>query len=230
MNMHSRSLALGAVLLSLLATAPAALAQTAAFSLIDASSIAVGNPNGTNTNGGVGVGNDAYVFTVGAEDISVTALGIFSTTAGLLDAHPIAIYANGTNTALAQVVVPASGPISSNGFQYVSIAPLTLTANTTYVLADAYGPSFNDAQNIGGLTTNSAITYGGYFYDRSTTLDNAVLTPANDGVFYDGSTSYVGSNFEFTAIPEPSTYALLIGIFAFGFIIVRRQLSQMPVA
>jgi hypothetical protein len=114
-----------------------------------------------------------YEFTVGAADISVTDLGYYSPVEELLEDHDVAIYdvtdpavpvASGTVTAgVTTDLVESSGDggLLYGGFKYTAIAPVVLTAGSTYRIAgfnDGTVEGFNFAS--GSVVTSTEVALG----------------------------------------------------------------------
>lgn len=134
-----------------------------------------------------------FKFTVGATPIHVTQLGryILSTHS---QTHPIKITANGNQTALATCSVDAS-LTSPGNFGYCTLSsPLTLNANTTYVILSleySGGDTWYDADSVLGPPYHVDISaFPGAVYQLSGGLNDAGL-----GTYR----SYVPVNFVFTS-------------------------------
>ena len=156
-----------------------------------------------------------YDFTVGSQDISVSSLGIWvSPVSGQLNySHEVGLWDLSQNLLRSTTIgsgIPLS--LSPSGFWYEPVAPITLSANTTYVLGAKY-PLFAmdiDWGTRGAVATPGAgITLGdGRFssagfspFVTSATFPEAINTWANDG--------YYGPNMEYSIVPEPASSALL---------------------
>ena len=195
MNMHRRSLALGAVLLSLLAAAPAALAQNYAFTFSDFTDLvsATGSfdaPGGLATTGSISITGAAFNGT-----FDMIALNRPQGTDSNI------VTPSGANLTFDNLVSPLSTPVlTSKGLAFANASDYLGPAGNGY-------PEYSLGVNLWGNGDGSYSLWEG---DHTQIQYNGTMT--------------------LTSIPEPSTYALLIGIFAFGFIIVRRQLSQTAVA
>ena len=110
-------------------------------------------------------------FTVGAKPESVTALGYFdgpnsatgSLGDGLLQSHEVGIYTTGgALVAGLDLTVPAGGGTLVGDFRYVTLgAPITLAANTSYVIA-------------GQVTTADQNATGDVFLDQECQPDTSV--------------------------------------------------------
>jgi hypothetical protein len=148
-----------------------------------------------------------------SSQVTVTQLGLFDEgNNGFNTSHMVAIWTS-TGTLLTQVTIPSgtSGTLI-NGFRYVSIAPLLLTAggytigeqSSTFLTTDTHAVGANS------ITTASGVTYDG---SRSDFFPfGAFGFPAGD--IFDEPNSYFGPNFQFTGgVPTPdsgSTWMLFL--------------------
>jgi hypothetical protein len=143
------------------------------------------------------VGNDGLIFTVGANNITVTALGYFHD--GAVHINPVGIYDLSDNALLTSAdVTTTSGVAPLPTFDYQAIAPLVLSAGQQYEVVGQEGSA--DGSVISGqfvvssadntnMNPGGGITFDGYRYDYNTSLD-LPTTPWPD--------SYQGPNFQFT--------------------------------
>ena len=128
----------------------------------------------------------------------------------ILGQYPISSNANanvriydGSGNVLASTTVLTTDPIvgSSQLFYSQAITPVTLSANTTYYIAE------DGAQNAyygaSGKTTDPSISYG-----TGVSATSAGATPTSDAIGL-GTNSYFGPNFEVASVPEPSSMILL---------------------
>ena len=200
-------LASWAALSGLIVFAPLALAQNVAFTLNDPTVFAADSSQGT---GGL-------FFTVGANPINVTAFGYFDYGANGLDVpHAVGIFDTAQNL-LASVNIATPGATLDGAFQYVNLAtPLTLQANTQYVLVGQDVANAVDPQNNSGILSVAPgiASFDGYSYISNTTNLTYPTTPF--------APPYVGPNLQFTVIPEPSAYAAILGVATLGLAAVRR--------
>lgn len=199
----------------LLATMPRLGAQSVA--LTPADSGILGNSGGL---GGWGttITTPGWVFSV-SSSVDVTALAYYFNTGNPLDgSYTVTLYHwNGAilDATLASVSISSADStvnLSTNhNFAYESITPVTLAPGNTYVLS-ATGPAGGD-----------------FFYST----DN--FTPASPFTFIEGlngsttpsggsnSTAYFGPNLTYAAVPEPSTYALMAGVFTALAVLARKR-------
>jgi hypothetical protein len=182
------------------------------------------NPNdthGARTSADLSVG---YQFTVGSNNLTVTALGYFDDSGdGLQQSHDVGLYSS-TGATLGTVTV-ASGTTDPvvDDFRYADLgAPITLFANTTYYIAGETGTAVDiwADSSLGATITKSsdANTYIEY-YDISSTLDfpSTINNGGHDSVYF-------GPNFEYTVVPEPACLGLL-GVGAMSMLLRRQKAS-----
>lgn len=153
-----------------------------------------------------------------ATDFTVTKLGFWDFF-GMNESHPVGLWDEFGNPKASATVTAASSLNSE--FRYESIGPsLTLPAGR-YVLGAFYGNGSQDVSAAGtsGLSLGSGVTF---VEARNGGDDTGIAFPGTDisgiagvGVF--------GPNMEFTAVPEPETYAAVSAAGMLGFAIWRRR-------
>jgi hypothetical protein len=151
-----------------------------------------------------------WSFQVLGSDLDVASVGVFDDQNGLQDAHEVGIW-DSSQTLLVDVTAPAgtSGTLI-DGYRYIDISPITLTAGDTYFIAAFYPAKFSTTAPQDHVLANSSQTYDGVeFLNSVQTLQGTGIpfgfpnqnAAVNEGVF--------GPNFQFTtavtATPEPST-------------------------
>ena len=177
-----------------------------------------GEPTGTS----VYAGTLGFKFLVLGDDILVTSLGYYDgpnsaaanvsgyTADGLLNSHAVGIW-DGSGTLVAYAVVPTSGTSVIGDFQFISIAPVTL-------------PGGGASYTLGGLvTTADEAGTGDVFFDAggNTAISTDPAMLVLDGPYspVDGDTlqlpslpgpGYIGGNFQFQSVPEPSSVLTLL--------------------
>ena len=154
-------------------------------------------------------GNDAFFFTVGNQDLLVTALGQFN---GTSESHTVAIYR--TDAAFAPLELVISRQIATttsySGFQYedVRAAAAVLAANTRYFIIGNAGPGKQLVTDMNIGLGSGIKSFDAYRWNWSGAHDPVTTLQ--------GSAVYWGSNFQYEAVPAPSTLAVLAGIAGLG--------------
>jgi hypothetical protein len=158
-------------------------------------------------------------FTVGSQPISITALGMWDESDnGVGGSNQVGLW-TAAGSPLTSITI-SSGTGSAqfiNHFRYENITPVTLNANTTYILG-FYNAS-NDFMYAGSSSTftlSSEVTFVG------TGAAFGFAAPSDISNNYLGT----GANALYSAIPEPSTYAAFFGLAALGFAAYRRRQKQ----
>ena len=159
-------------------------------------------------------------FTVGSTNLEVTALGIYDVTGGgFFQSHEVGLWdVTAGNTQVADVTIPiGTSAVLLNGFRYIDVSsPVDLIAGDQYILAAFYpvGQVFgvNDQLlDCCGAGTNAGTSAGfGSFQAAFTT--SGLGTSAGHLTEPNGTTAgtdYVGPNFVFVVVPEPSSSAVL---------------------
>jgi hypothetical protein len=178
---------------------------------------------------GGGVSTFGWQFTA-RSDIQISSLGLYDNPSafdggfpgdGLLDSHEIGIWdVADPSIPLVSALIPAgTGVPLLNGFRFVDIGPVTLSANHDYVIAALYPSQDPISQDettgsFGGfdnpdfvLTVSPKIEFGGYRANPDVSIF-AFPEYYEPGVLY-----AFGPNF--TIVPEPSSLALiLLGLMA----------------
>jgi PEP-CTERM motif len=142
--------------------------------------------------------------------IDVTALGVGDNGgAALAVSHDVGIFAVSDQSLLLSATVPAgSGATLLDGFRYVSVTPTVLPAGD-YVIVMTMPDSNADSQSVDNTseTTSAPVTY----VDSAFDFGSSLAFPTEPGAFAIG---LFGPNFAFTtsttAIPEPSTWAMML--------------------
>ncbi len=171
---------------------------TGALSVAKADSMAF-TPPVLNSFGGEPTGNDGEFFTP-TISIWVTALGYVNP--GSSVGNEVGLYDVSTTTLLASTTITSSSTLSGS-FLYQTIAPVLLTAGNEYAVSGLYttGDGAIGYTADSGVGVASEITFDGYKYDSSSSLDlpTILYTPP---IF--------GPNFEYVPVPEPTTMTIMI--------------------
>jgi VPDSG-CTERM motif len=170
----------------------------------------------------VGQGQDTlgYAFTLSSQ-VTVTDLGFWDQGSnGLGNSRQVTIWNSlGVKEAQGTVLSGTMSPIT-NGFRYVSIAPVVLPAGS-YTIGAFYPTLASDEAGIlvGTITPASGITYGG-----SRAIEGDAFPP-NDA--FTLQNSYFGPNFQFTttsSVPDTGTTCSLFGLSLAGLAFLRRKI------
>lgn len=163
-----------------------------------------------------------YRFTVGANDLKVTALGDWDSRAdGLPSPILVVLWDTSTSAALANVTVPAgtAGTLGATDYRFVTLtSPVTLLAGHSYTIADrrtpAGGIQTQEDLSSGPAAFSPDITFNGT-YNTSPAVDfNSPLSSQMPTQLISQSPAWVGPNFIYTvspnvtAAPAPSSLAL----------------------
>jgi hypothetical protein len=166
----------------------------------------LGNPGSAIVNDNVSC-TFGYSFTLGGADASLTQLGVWDQgNDGLAEGHSVGLWTS-TGTLLASAIVPSGTSASLyNGFRYIGVAPVSLSAGTTYVLG-----LYDDAVNTDQITFRQTVTLG----NDIASIGAPLLLDGADLAF---PTTPIGGNAEgffgpdamlsVSAVPEPSTWVL----------------------
>jgi hypothetical protein len=144
------------------------------------------------------------IFTVGADPITVSALGAYDAGGdGFVSdgGIEVGIFREADDALLVSTFVQSSDTLLDD-FRYASISDVVLNSNTAYrVVAVSRSDLYNSNQ---GYTVNPAITLTGTGYCSTTVLTSCDSNDASGVLFM--------ANFQFGAgaVPEPSTWALMI--------------------
>jgi hypothetical protein len=154
---------------------------------------------------GIEVATYGYQFTIGPQDLSVTAFGVWDSSAGgLATNHQVGLW-DASGTLLESATTPA-GTLSTDGsFCYQSLPePVILSADATYTIGATYVSRDPDGLQIDDVASPIFSTDIGPVASRYILSQFAFPT---DSV---GGAPYVGPNFQYTVVPEPSLSRLLV--------------------
>jgi len=187
----------------------------------------IGNPTGSlvNSAGAGATYSQGYRFVVGADDLSVDALGMWDHDAdGLLVDHQVAIYTD-TGTQLAVATVPAgtSGTLVGQ-YRYTSIAPIILDSGIAYRIAAFFNTGEDYMNNGATFSVDSAASSYASFSSWYGGPAGSVAFPGGPGASTGG---YIGPNLNFSvvSVPEPNSMILTCLASAGVLRLVRRRRS-----
>ena len=168
-----------------------------------------------------GLNGGAYtlgsIFTVGAQSITLTKLGVFDAGAdGLIVSHDVGIWTSG-GTLLGSVTVPSgTGGELIGDFRYAVLSgPVALSTNTVYVIGALF--TVGDAWSESDSNNTFASVASGY--TSGFVSGGSLAIPNNQNL---GSQAYLGANAVYTtAVPEPATTALPAGRGPVGLVLFR---------
>jgi hypothetical protein len=155
-----------------------------------------------------------WSFTVNS-GIDVTALGVFSDSEdGLAESHDVGLW-DSAGDLLASTTVDAGtvDPLDDQ-FRMVEIAPVALTAGSTYYIGAVWLDGADD-MTFPGDAVNFATAPEVTFVTSQYVVAGSLTFP---GTSYTSDPAYFGPNFEFTdAVPEPS---YMVALAALGLAVV----------
>ena len=149
-----------------------------------------------------------WVFTLGTKDLLVGGLGVWDDGQdGLVAPHPVGIWSD-TGELLATTIIPSgTGAPLVGDFRVQALATaVTLTGGVSYTIGALYQSDDNLQGSFASEPTVSPLITGlegRFVYSQSLTQ------PIYGAVAGAGTTPYVGPTFQFTTVPEPSSFALL---------------------
>lgn len=150
------------------------------------------------------------------ESVTVTALDSQSLGAG---SHGMVRLYDAAGDILASAMLSFTDPTETVGsavYHRVSIAPITLLANTKYFITNDIGAGTQFRGFVASVTTDPAITYLG-----PVSSEGQGGTPTGNTRNFE--TGDFGPNFDIRSVPEPAGIgALLVGLAGLGFTRPRR--------
>ena len=160
--------------------------------------------------------------------ITVVSLGVFdSGQNGLSFAHVVDIYDRNTQSIVASITIPA-GTLAQliNGSRFVDLPiPIVLPAGFQGSIVAEINTTDGNGNTNGGLAVSTLNTGGGaiVFVGGGRVSDNG---PGVYPLRLDGGpvNRYLAGTFAFTPVPEPSTYALLVGGLGLIWLARRRRM------
>ena len=180
-----------------------------------------------------GIGTEGFEFAL-SQSTTVTALAVWDQGGdGLATAHTVEIFANGAPGAsniVATVPAGAAAPLV-NGFRIVTLGtPVTLPAFGDYYMG-AFYPDTQDAM-AWNVPDTSLTLNNGFGWTRDFASDQSKFNTTTSGIAFPTgnagrSRGIVGANFLTSAVPEPSTFVLLV-VGAVGFLGYARRRRHQP--
>ncbi len=169
--------------------------------------------------------------TIGANPLSVTAIGAFVdtltsgseayiTNGATNVAFTAYIYSTTANsTPLDTVAIPIGTTVGSQGFAYAALTT-TLSANTSYIISEAMTGTGSDGTPFGYNSTDSS---AGVF-TGATFVKNmfATTTSGYPGINNSGFKEFLGANLQYSAVPEPASFGLC-AVGAMGLPLLRKR-------
>ena len=151
--------------------------------------------------------------------ISITALDAFNVAAA---GSPVRLYNSGGSTLASATVLNTDPTVGApTSFFSHAISPVPLAAGT-YFIAEDIVSSIPFQASASGLTTDAAITYG-----AGVSAVGFGLKPTTDFFGSPLNPGYFGPNFNFVAVPEPSSL-ILCGLGLVGLVYVARRKQYCP--
>jgi protein with PEP-CTERM/exosortase system signal len=162
-------------------------------------------------------GTAGWAFTL-SSPLLVTNLGLWdAANDGLATSHVVNIWTS-TGTLVAQTNIPSgAGAPLTDGFRFVSIAPVLLSAGS-YTIGGFYSAFSDDfASGASTITTASEVVFNG------SRAELGFVFPPQPG---DDPNSYFGPNFQFTVpTPDSGSTVSLLGCALLGLTALRRKLG-----
>ena len=175
-------------------------------------------------NGGALINTQAFNVTVGAALVANGSGGLTKTGSGTLTLSGNNTFTGGTTVSAGTLATGATGNFGTGNVTVSSGAFLTLGNNTS--IADGASLFFNKNSTAASIS----FTSGESLFTLSDTVSGTFIsagtyTAGQLNTFFGGSGVFTGGSVivASSAIPEPSTYAALAGLFVIGFAAVRRR-------
>jgi hypothetical protein len=154
-----------------------------------------------------------FQFTVGSQDLLVTAFGIWDAhTSGLLANHQVGIW-DSSGALLESVTVPlGNSTVNIDSFCYQPLpVQILLAAGQTYTLGGTFIGGDPDGMKVGDIW--SGPTYSADIESEASRYIRDQFALPTDSI---PNASYVGPNFLYSTVPEPSALQLFTaGLIAF---------------
>ncbi len=154
--------------------------------------------------------------------LTVTSLGFFDYgDDGLNVSHDVGIWDSDQNL-IGSATVPAGSTASLfHGFRYVSVTPINLAANATYVIAATQpSPSNNEVwiTTAQSYSVNPNLSWEARAFIQGAGTGASLTYPTTISAPTDGVIRIFGPNFQFNVVPEPASVSLLgLGMLLVGW-------------
>lgn len=173
-------------------------------------------PDGTSPYDGDGPWTLGYSF-VANTPLAAVGLGAYDAGHdGFTTNHEVGLWDSMGNL-LATTTVTSAGTLIGD-FRYAAISAVSLNAGSTYYVGASDFGAGETYTLYGNVTAAAGITYS----NSAFMLGAGLLFPSNAGPV----NGYYGGNVLLAAVPEPETYAMLIGGLALLGAMRRRQRNQ----
>jgi Domain of unknown function (DUF4082)/PEP-CTERM motif len=203
---------------STLALAALAGMSLSASGALASTSLGVDFPAGS-LDFGPDIQNLGWSFTAEA-DVAVVGLGNLARTPFPQD-QQVGLW-NSSGTLLASAFVSnSSSAVGSAPWLFSAITPVRLVAGQTYVVGGQGGADYTGL--IAGATFDPRISFGGDRFSFLTGANSPLIEPTLTEGLGPNEASWFGGNIELSAVPEPSTWAMmLLGFAGLGYAGYRR--------
>lgn len=170
-------------------------------------------------------GNALSGFTVFASKMEATA-GVQS------DAYDSRSKAtlNSAATAINPAISNLSGLATTANSSFATVVASSDSISWSHFQASTPGISFNTFDTDGIFENNTNFSSGYIVSDLYKLSANTVAYVGSFALASDGKLYYSSSAASFSAVPEPSTYAAILGVAVLGFVAVRRRRQARLVA
>jgi hypothetical protein len=147
-----------------------------------------------------------WTFTVGSTNLQVSGLGVWDNNQdGLLVPHQVGIWGSAGLVSSVTVEAGTAAPLVGE-YRVESLpAPVILTSGSTYTIGAFYQ---NDDAYHGVTSTGPVIAPEISGVEARYEVSGSMVQPTE--TLAPGNPPYVGPNFEFTPIPEPETWTLVL--------------------